>query len=138
MPKFIHHPADIPIEIIPLDGRAIDKFKSSLVCGGVACRSTQAHAIGIIVQIRIQLVHPVFEALGIVKWCQKNNNYFELGIAFIEQNNQFKFKMVEQVCHIEHYKSQALIKHGRLLSKEQAAIEWIEKFAANFFQEDNE
>jgi hypothetical protein len=40
--------------------------------------------------------------------------------------------MVEQVCHIESYKQQILKSEGRKLSPEEAAVEWVSKFAANF------
>ena len=46
--------------------------------------------------------------------------------------------MVEQICHIEHYKSEVLAREGRHLDGEQAAREWIQKFAHGFpaFEED--
>jgi hypothetical protein len=40
--------------------------------------------------------------------------------------------MVEQVCHIEHYKNEVKRREGREISGEQAANEWIAKFAGNF------
>lgn len=40
--------------------------------------------------------------------------------------------MVEQLCHIEHYKAEVLAREGRQLDGEQAAREWIRKFAHGF------
>jgi hypothetical protein len=40
--------------------------------------------------------------------------------------------MVEQVCHIETYRRTVAGTEGRELSAEQAALEWIAKFAASF------
>ena len=40
--------------------------------------------------------------------------------------------MVEQICHIEQYKQDVFEKDGRRLSGEQAALEWIEKYATDF------
>jgi hypothetical protein len=40
--------------------------------------------------------------------------------------------MVEQVCHIKQYSKEILEKEGRKLSDEEAAVEWIEKYAKDF------
>jgi hypothetical protein len=42
--------------------------------------------------------------------------------------------MVEQICHIEHYKREVAEREGRELSGQQAAKEWIAKYAASFPQ----
>ena len=39
-----------------------------------------------------------------------------------------------QLCHIEHYKQMVLRTQGRSLSGQQAALEWISKFAEQFPQ----
>jgi len=41
---------------------------------------------------------------------------------------------VEQICHIEQYKRDMRDQEGRELTGEQAAYEWIERFAAEFPQ----
>jgi hypothetical protein len=40
--------------------------------------------------------------------------------------------MVEQVCHIENYKKEVYQTEGRLLTAEEAAVEWIHKYASQF------
>ncbi len=40
--------------------------------------------------------------------------------------------MVEQVCYIEDYRRFVLMHEGRELSQEDAASEWIAKYAAQF------
>ena len=41
-------------------------------------------------------------------------------------------RMVEQICHIEHYRNELLQTEGREISSEVAAKEWIEKYAHTF------
>jgi hypothetical protein len=41
-------------------------------------------------------------------------------------------RMVEQVCHIENYKKVVYQAEGRLLTAEEAAMEWISKYASQF------
>jgi len=40
-------------------------------------------------------------------------------------------RMIEQACHIEHYRK-VWSEKGRQLSAEEAAKEWIEQYAAAF------
>ncbi len=41
-------------------------------------------------------------------------------------------RMVEQVCHIERYRADVLEREGRALTGEQAAEEWIKRYAEDF------
>jgi len=59
-------------------------------------------------------------------------NTFEIGIQFLDENDSFRVRMVEQICHIEQYKQEVFDKDGRQLSGEQAAVEWIQKYATDF------
>lgn len=49
----------------------------------------------------------------------------------MDTNNAFKARMVEQVCQIKKY-HQTLEQQGRVLSIEEAAMEWISRYAADF------
>ena len=40
--------------------------------------------------------------------------------------------MVEQICHVEHYRRQVRQIEGRQLDGEEAAQEWVSKYAADF------
>ena len=134
MRNFLRHPTDIPIEIVPGDkSRVQGKQKlTNLSHGGIAFQSATALVEGDHVQININCVEPRFSAQGIVKWCRPNGDKFDLGIEFAHPDDEFKARMVEQVCHIEQYKKEVLIKQGRELTGQQAAMEWIELYAAVF------
>ena len=55
-----------------------------------------------------------------------------MGVEFLDRDDSFRARMVEQVCHIEQYKRQVLETEGRVLNGEQAAKEWIRRYAASF------
>ena len=55
-----------------------------------------------------------------------------MGVKFTEEETAYAVRMVEQLCYIEHYRQNVLQSEGRELSGEEAALEWIEKFAGNF------
>ncbi len=48
------------------------------------------------------------------------------------REESFAARMVEQLCHIAHYRLGVVRREGRNISEEQAADEWISRFAADF------
>ncbi len=132
MRKYIRHPADIPIELSPLDddGASLPRLVN-VGSGGLALRSARAFRPAREVTVRVPWVQPPFSATARVVWCRPREGGYELGLAFTDADDAFRARMVEQVCHIEHYRRQQLAK-GRVLAAEEAAREWIERNAARF------
>lgn len=130
---FIRHPSNVPIDfqLEELVTNGNDYLKN-VSQGGLAFHSTIELKPGTTILINIPLVSPVFQAIGKVTWCHPQHGTFEIGIQFIDDDDTFRARMVEQICHIEQYKQEAFDKDGRQLSGEQAAVEWIQKFAADF------
>ena len=64
-------------------------------------------------------------------WCREACPGYEAGLEFSE-TNEFKARMVAQFCQIEDYRRDVLEKEGRELSSEDAAREWIMRYAADF------
>jgi hypothetical protein len=133
MRSFIRHPSDIPIDFqleeLVTEGT---EFLKNVSQGGLAFHSRVPLQTGTIIRIKIPLVHPVFQAVGRVTWCQPDADQFEVGIQFIDNDDAFRARMVEQICHIQKYKQDILNQEGRQLSGEQAAAEWIAKYATEF------
>jgi len=136
MRSYIRHPSDIPIEYqMDVSGAGVSRQRLNNISeGGLSFRSGQALPVGSTITIRISEVHPDFEAKGQVIWCRRQSPIYEIGVAFIGATDLFQVRMVEQICHIEQYKAEVLAREGRRLSGEQAAREWIEKFAEQFPQ----
>ena len=133
MRQFIRHPADIPIEVSPADEEGSPPPRLVNVgMGGLAFRSRRAFKAARIVKVRIPWVRPPFETTARVAWCRACGDGYELGLAFIDPNDAFHARMVEQICHIEHYRRQVQESEGRRLTPEEAAREWIERHAAQF------
>ena len=133
MRQFIRHPTGIPIEVCSSEQRSYTKkhiYNVSL--GGLAFYFDQPMSLGKIVNIKIPYVQPAFETKARVVWCSKHEDAYELGVEFLDAEDAFRGRMVEQVCYIEHYKNDVLKTEGRNLSIEEAAQEWINKFASNF------
>jgi len=78
------------------------------------------------------MVDPVLEIPGRVIWCRPADESYELGIEYQGEKDVYSLRMVEQICHIEHYRKEVQTREGRKISSEEAAREWIAKFAGEF------
>ena len=133
MRRFIRHPANIPIEIESRGASLTTPHQTSnLSLGGLAFRSDQAFSTGDTVELRIPFVRPPFTAAARIVWCRKDGLRYELGAEFMDRNDAFMARMVEQVCQIENYQKEVYRAEGRILTTDEAAIEWIGKFASHF------
>ncbi len=133
MRKYIRHPSDIPIEF-DLEGLTEHNAESlhDVSFGGLSFASKLRIQPGSIIKITIHFVEPSFTSSALVKWCRKRGDLYDIGVAFSDREDAYRARMIEQVCHIEHYKREALSKQGRKLTGEQAAMEWIKRFASKF------
>ena len=136
--QYIRHPIDIPIEFSfdsAVEKRKKHPFLKNVSQGGLCFISDSEIELGSGIQIVIPLCQPTFKASGIVAWCHAaNGGRFDIGIEFHDESIHFTLRMVEQLCHIEQYKQKVLRDEGRELSNEEAAAEWISKYAGQFPQ----
>ena len=133
MRAYIRHPADVPIEFLPVsDVKTVKSTAQDISLGGLSFSSKQHLKVGAIVKVKIPIVEPAFEAEAKVIWCLSRPDCYEAGIEFISEQDAFTARMVEQVCHIEHYRMWVKEVEGRDLDGEHAAQEWIGKFAHDF------
>ena len=134
MRQFIRHPADIPLHIAH-DGYRDDQARMRNISGGGLCFESPAF-VPPRQRIHIEIKHcqPPFCAEATVCWCRKAERGFEIGVCFDDEQVHFAMRMTEQVCHIEAYRQRVLETENRELTQEQAAQEWIERYAAMFPQ----
>ncbi len=133
MRQYIRHPSDVPIRYSLTDLAKQEAEQLKDISEGGLCFSAQAALQpGAKVQIEIPIEDPPFAAEGTVIWCDKLDDHYEIGVQFADDNEQFKLRMVEQLCYIERYKKDILINEGRELTGEEAALEWIAKHADEF------
>jgi hypothetical protein len=132
MRSFIRHPTDIPIEIMLDDKPSQHESLRNISHGGLCFLYPHAAPVDSIVIVRIAFTSPVFEAACRVTWCQADGSAWQVGVEFLDQDDLFRLRMVEQICHIEHYRRTLRESQGRILSSQEAALEWIERYAEVF------
>ena len=124
--NFIQHPEGVPIEIYMQPESA----KSSVMVPSICARGLRFNTnvfleSGTLIKVSIPVVDPCFEAQCWVVWCAKADHGFDVGVSFLENTDAIPIQMVEQICYIKHYKQQVLDREGRVLTTEEAAIEWM-------------
>jgi len=135
MRQYIRHPVDVPIEI-RVDQKVLDApyHAHDISLGGLAVFSAVAVEPGSMIEVRIPYVEPAFEARALVAWCRprRTGEGHEVGVSFLNTKDVFLARMVTQICYIEDYRKSIAREEGRELSSEEAASEWIAKYASRF------
>jgi len=133
MRKYIRHPSDIPIEICLNQSQELaTENLMNVSFGGLSFHSKDPFEMNQILNIKIPFVDPPFETSAKVVWVEDNITSFYIGVELLQHDDAYRTRMVEQVCHIEHYKREVLIQEGRQISGADAAMEWINKYASTF------
>ena len=100
--------------------------------GGLAFSSDRKFDHGDILHLRITHLTPPFETDARVVWCQSRGNSVETGVEFLTSHDAYQARMIEQICHIEAYRTEVAHTEHRMLTANEAAAEWITRFAAAF------
>ena len=131
---FIRHTADVPLEVRAVPGSAGKTLQSSNVSvGGLSFVSDEPLEVGSAIEIRIAEVDPPFQARARVVWSSpEGGGGYCTGVQFLDSSDAFRVRMVEQVCTIERYRRAVRENEGRVLTSQQAASEWIGKYAGRF------
>ena len=133
MREFIRHPTDIPIKYRIQDSNKIGiNNLRNISLGGLCFRLSVPLVEGMQLILSIPIIKPAFRAKGIVAWCNKTEDGFDVGVNFFDSDTEYRARMVEQICQIEHYRKDIQHREGRIISAEKAAEEWIERYASEF------
>ncbi len=114
------------------DDETVDQTITNVSLGGLAFSSLKPIEILQRVRICIPVLRRDNFLVGNVVWCEKSDVGYEVGIEFETSRDVFRLRMIEQICHIEHYRKEIYRVEGRWLSAQDAADEWIAKFADDF------
>lgn len=139
MRDFTRHLTTVPIYITAMarggirEGLACEPCEMTNVSdGGIAFEVALPIEVGSLVAVDIPSVSPQYRGEGKVVWCRAKGEQYEVGLKFVNTQEAYKSRMVQQICQIEEYRHQVFEREGRMLNSDQAAMEWIEKNAENF------
>ncbi|ADZ89875.1 energy transducer TonB [Marinomonas mediterranea] len=130
--EFVAHPKDLPLDIAVIEDQAFPALTSERMgFVGITCLVADKYSQGCSVRVTLADIDPNFCVTGRIAWCDSEQGEYRIAIEFPVNDDCFCVRMVEQLSQIEHYRRQAKIQ-GRRLNYNEAAAEWIQKFAASF------
>lgn len=133
--RHIRHVTGIPIEVsleYHHNLQAAEDTISNVSLGGLCFVADDRLDIDEAIQVRFPLLDKETLIDGKVVWCNKTTKGYEVGLEFDDPAEVERLKMIEQIRQIENFRSDMEQQDGRKLSSEQAAREWINKYAGEF------
>ncbi|WP_372863084.1 PilZ domain-containing protein [Spongiibacter sp.] len=135
MREYLRHPSNIPVEVEVVERR---ERRSAQACdvsiAGLCCEVDKPVQPGSDVTFKVPSLSVDYTGHGRVVWCKPSAGRYQLGIEFCSGRDAYRARMVEQICQIEDYRCRVAECEGRSLDGEEAAAEWISRFAATFHQ----
>ena len=132
---FIEHPWDHPFSLRRIRS-AGKNFNSRQyhVYGGISLITLQAFKPGTMIEIRTRIRGEAASFRGRILWIKEyKGKTSQLGVVFEDTEQAYRARMIEQLCHIEHYRREQY-SAGRHLAIHEAAHEWIEHHSPSFPQ----
>lgn len=131
--QYIRHPSRMPIRF-DIQTASCDRGEvlRNVSEGGLCFSTCTAVESGQGIRVTIPVLGRHFEVDGVVAWCRGVAQGYEVGVRFLSPQDRFCVRMVEQLCYIEDYRGTVERNEGRTLTSEQAAREWIHRFAEEF------
>lgn len=108
-------------------------YLSNISAGGVSFKAMVALEPGMLIMLHFPVSKPVFRTPGRVTWCRQMAFEYEVGVEFVEKNENFRHRMVEVVRRVEEYRQEAL-RAGRTVTGQDATLEWIDLFGAEYLR----
>ncbi|MFA6600192.1 MAG: PilZ domain-containing protein [Candidatus Omnitrophota bacterium] len=133
--RFYRHPLTKPIQYQAYQARSADRTSTVDVSeGGMCFLAGQPLAKGTKLHLKIPVGDQVFELQAQVAYCNQDDrvSMFRTGVAFLDAESAFRAKLAEEMIQINVYREKVSRELGREVSEEEAAREWIEKYAKNF------
>jgi c-di-GMP-binding flagellar brake protein YcgR len=135
--RFIRHPVSIPLQCQREGREELTTLQlRDMSYGGLSFMTPQALSPGDCVRIQFpDLRHPGF-VRGEIVWSapsgKERDGRFVHGMRFQDEQEHLHARLIEQICHIETYRRVQEHQHGRKLSPQEAAQEWIARQAGRF------
>ena len=133
--KYFRHPAQSPVVCRYKEHLELHQGElRDIGCGGMALVSASAFEVGDVISVD----YPTLDMRGLsgeITWSElvgDGTHRHSYGLRFLDSEVFVRARLIEQLCRMEIYRRAQRDGHGRRLSQNRAASEWIEKTAARF------
>lgn len=133
---FIRHPFHLPIRVrrTPAAARASETRTFNVSEGGLAFVWSRRLQHGASLLILIPVRTKIFELAASVVYSRKipRKQAYLTGVCFHDASTAFRAKLAEETLEIIDYQRRICVREGRQVSEEEAAAEWVRRYAASF------
>ncbi|MBN2364723.1 MAG: PilZ domain-containing protein [Calditrichaeota bacterium] len=100
--QYIRHPAEISIEytVGETDEARMDVTKN-ISFGGLCFQTHMNIEHGTFLTLKFPSINPKYKVRGKVVWCVRKKGYTEVGVQFMDENDAFRARMIEEVCALK-------------------------------------
>ena len=126
--QFVRHPIEIPLSYKILQKDKLNLTQTTNLSDfGISFLSEEALPEGQLIEISIFSPRNNLQAKSIVKWQKYSSpeGKYRVGVMFINRQEGFRARMIEQICHIDVYRQRKMQEEKREIPYNEAAFEWI-------------
>ena len=100
--KYPRHPVEISIDY-KISGESSGKtdLTQNISFGGLCFQTQSELAPGTLLALRFPTINPNFEVASKVAWCSVKKGKVEVGVQFLDENDAFRARMIEEICHLK-------------------------------------
>ncbi|MNJ28635.1 PilZ domain protein [compost metagenome] len=133
MRGYLTHPDDVPVELALRQSPSLFRQRlHTISLGGIACNHPRAYRRGMAIEMIIPSLGESARYPGYVAWCQKQQDGYRVGIAFVDEQALFGARMSEQVCQIQHLYQQQALDQSTPPDLNALAEQWVSLHAGEF------
>ena len=133
--RYVRHVTGMPIEVnleYHENYHSEDDTITNVSLGGLCFVASDRLQVNESIQVKFPVLDEDKTLDGRVVWCNKTERGYEVGLEFDDPEEVERLRMVDQICQIETFRNEVEKQHGRQLTSEEAAREWISKYAGDF------
>ena len=132
---FYRHPIRVPVELHLDSKRSTIPSKSfDLSLGGLSFLWRDKLPKGHFLSIEIPVKEKLFQVKAKIVYSREDrkSGRYKTGVLFCDTPSAFRAKLAEEALEILEYRKQISEDLGRDVSEEEAAEQWVEKYASTF------
>lgn len=135
--RFIRHPISVPVVCRRAASNSVGAHElRDLSHGGLCFVSESGYAPGDVIDVTFPTLRHPASLRGEVAWTvqidDKGGARHMTGLRFLDDQEHFRGRLIEQLCHIENYRRIQSLRYGRDITYAAAAEEWIDREADRF------
>jgi hypothetical protein len=111
--KYIRYPAEVSIEY-KISGEKIERsdYTKNISFGGLCFHAKSYIKPGTVLTLKFPTINLNSEIVGEIVWCSGKKEEMEIGVKFRNENDAFRARIIEEICHLKNYQRQFFEKNS--------------------------